>query len=143
MAGERARSGRRSVCAVLSPGAASHRENGWDQIDWRHVNDNVRRLQMRIVKATKEGRWGRVQALQRLLTHSLSGKVLAVRRVTGNRGKRTPGVDRATWSTSAQKWTAVHQLRQHGYRPRPLRRAHIPKRDSTAMRPLGIPTVPA
>ena len=54
MAGERARSGRRSVCAILSPGAASHREDGWDQIDWRHVNDNARRLQMRIVKATKE-----------------------------------------------------------------------------------------
>ena len=141
MAGERVRSDRGSVRAVLSPGAASHREDGWDQINWRQVNDNVQRLQVRIVKATKEGRWSRVQALQRLLTHSFSGKVLAVRRVTGNRGKRTPGVDRATWSTSAQKWTAVHELRQHGYRPQPLRRVHIPKRDSAAMRPLGIPTM--
>ena len=43
---------------------------------------NVRRLQVRIVQATKEGRWGKVRALQRLLTHSYSGRVLAVRRVT-------------------------------------------------------------
>ncbi|MGH7487613.1 MAG: group II intron reverse transcriptase/maturase, partial [bacterium] len=56
-------------------------------------------------------------------------------------GRRTPGVDGETWSTSARKWTAVHQLRQYGYRPRPLRRVYIPKRDSTAMRPLGIPVM--
>ena len=72
MAGERVRPDRGSGRAVLSPGAASHQQDGWDQIDWRHVNDNVRRLQVRIVKATKEGRWGRVQALQCLLTHSAS-----------------------------------------------------------------------
>jgi len=72
MLGERVRSDRGSSRAVLSPGAASHREDCWDKIDWRHVNDNVRRLQVRIVKATKEGRRGRVQALQRLLTHSAS-----------------------------------------------------------------------
>nr|WP_234704715.1 reverse transcriptase N-terminal domain-containing protein [Sinorhizobium meliloti] len=36
---------------------------------------------------------GKVQALQRLLTRSQSGKMLAVKRVTENRGKRTPGVD--------------------------------------------------
>ncbi len=141
MTGESMGSDRRSVHPELSPGATSHGANGWDQIDWRRVNRNVHRLQVRIVKATKEGRWGRVKALQHLLTHSFSGRALAVRRVTGNRGRRTPGIDRETWSTSARKWTAVHQLRQFGYRPRPLRRVYIPKRDSTAMRPLGIPVM--
>lgn len=132
---------RRSVHPEASSGAASRGADGWDQINWRRINRNVRRLQVRIVKATKEGRWGRVKALQHLLTHSFSGRALAVRRVTGNRGRRTPGVDGETWSTPARKWTAVHQLRQYGYRPRPLRRVHIPKRDSTAMRPLGIPVM--
>lgn len=141
MTGERVRGGRASVHPGPLSGAASHGEDGWDRIDWHQVNQDVRRLQVRIVKATKEGRWGRVKALQRLLTHSFSGKALAVRRVTGNRGRRTPGIDRETWSTPAQKWTAVHQLRQHGYRPRPLRRVYIPKRDSSAMRPLGIPVM--
>ena len=54
---------------------------------------------MRIAQATKVGRWGKVRALQRLLTHSYSGKVLAVRRVTENDGKKTPGVDQEIWDT--------------------------------------------
>ena len=76
-----------NACALF------HSEVDWNAIDWRTANRNVRRLQVRIVKATQEGRWGKVKALQRLLTHSYSGKVLAVRRVTENRGKNTPGVD--------------------------------------------------
>ena len=54
----------------------------WDAIDWQTVESNVRRLQARIVKATKEGRWNKVRALQHLLTHSASGRLLAARRVT-------------------------------------------------------------
>ncbi len=65
-------------------GASSHKEIDWNQIDWQKVKGNVRRLQVRIVKAVEAGRWGKVKALQRLLTRSFSGKVLAVRRVTEN-----------------------------------------------------------
>ncbi|MGH9946210.1 MAG: reverse transcriptase N-terminal domain-containing protein [Pyrinomonadaceae bacterium] len=42
--------------------------------------------------ATQEKRWNKVKALQHLLTHSLSGKLLAVKRVTENSGKRTSGL---------------------------------------------------
>ena len=45
------------------------------------------------MKATQEGRWGKVKALQHLLTHSFAAKALAVKRVTENKGKDTPGVD--------------------------------------------------
>jgi hypothetical protein len=55
--------------------------------------------QRRLVKATRERRWGKVKALQHLLPHSFSGKALAVKRVTGNKGKRTSGVDGALWLT--------------------------------------------
>jgi RNA-directed DNA polymerase len=120
-------------------GAAS-RPVDWHQIDWSHAHRIVRRLQARIVKATQQGRWGKVQALQHLLTHSHSGKVLAVRRVTENHGKRTAGVDRVTWDTPEQKMAAVHDLRQRGYRPQPLRRVYIPKRNGK-LRPLSIPTM--
>src|SRR5438309_9502077 len=58
----------------------------------------------------KANRWGRVRALQRLLTHSYSGKVLAVRRVTENNGKKTPGVDQEIWDTPEKKTQAVHAL---------------------------------
>ncbi len=68
-------------------GAASRATLDWHQIDWYKAQRTVRRLQARIVQATQAGRWNRVKALQHLLTHSFSGKALAVRRVTENQGK--------------------------------------------------------
>jgi RNA-directed DNA polymerase len=96
---------------------------------------------VRIAQATKQGSWGKVRALQRLLTHSNSGKVLAVRRVKENTGKKTPGVDQEIWNTPEKKIQAVHALKRRGYQPQPLRRVYIPKSDGKTMRPLGIPTM--
>jgi hypothetical protein len=80
--------------------------------------------------------------LQRLLTCSYSGKVLAVRRVTENNGKKTAGVDRIIWDTPEEKTKAVHDLKRRGYQPLPLRRVYIPKKsDRKTKRPLGIPTM--
>src|SRR6266404_2450967 len=67
--------------------------------------------------------------------------VLAVRRVTENNGKATPGVDQEIWDTPEKKTQAVHALKRRGYRSRPLRRVYIPKSDGKTMRPLGIPTM--
>lgn len=129
------------MTAAITAGAVSHNMN-WHAIDWQKAHENVRRLQARIVKATQEGKWGKVKALQHLLTHSFSGKALAVKRVTENQGKRTPGVDREIWDTPAKKAAAIHSLRQRGYQPLPLRRIYIPKSsDKTKKRGLGIPTM--
>ena len=81
--------------AVKIACASSASASPWNQMDWGKYERQVSRLQARIVKATREGRWGKVKALQWLLTHSFSGKALAVRRVTGNQGKDTAGVDGA------------------------------------------------
>src|SRR5438128_1137238 len=121
-------------------GASFHGVTDWHAIDWQSVNQNVRRLQERIVKATQEGKWNKVKALQRLLTHSFSGKALAVRRVTENQGKNTPGVDQVLWDTPEKKTQAIRDLRQRGYHPQPLRRVYIPKSNG-AQRPLSIPTM--
>jgi RNA-directed DNA polymerase len=121
-------------------GAASHAPLDWHAINWRAVHRNVRRLQARIVKAEQEGRRGKVKALQRLLTRSFSGRALAVRRVTENQGKRTPGVDGETWNTPHQKATALHMLRPRPYRVQPLRRVYIAKKNGKR-RPLSIPTL--
>jgi RNA-directed DNA polymerase len=112
----------------------------WPGIDWRKVKRNVRRLQARIVKAIEAGKWGKAKALQHLLTHSFSGKALAVKRVTENRGKRTPGVDGEIWDTPRKKAQGISELRQHGYRAKPLKRKYIPKPNGK-QRPLGIPTM--
>lgn len=123
-------------------GAVSHPEMGWYDIDWQKAHKEVRRLQARIVKATQEGRWGKVKALQRLLTRSYSAKVLAVKRVTENDGKKTPGVDGVVWNTPQKKWRAISDLCQRGYHPQPLRRIYIPKTSNPAKkRPLSIPTM--
>src|SRR5580693_1531220 len=112
----------------------------WEQLDWPQCERNVRRLQARIVKATQAGRWGKVQALQRLLTHSFSGKALAVKRVTDNKGRRTSGVDGEIWLTPESRYKAIGRLRRRGYQPLPLRRVYIPKSNGK-MRPLGIPAM--
>jgi RNA-directed DNA polymerase len=124
----------------VTTGAPFHGVTDWHAIDWKVANHNVRRLQARIVKATQEKRWGKVKALQRLLTHSFSGKALAVRRVTENQGKNTPGVDKVTWNTPHKKINAVYSLRQRDYHPQPLRRIYIPKKNGKK-RPLGIPVM--
>jgi RNA-directed DNA polymerase len=130
------------MTAQIEAGAASHPQGlDWHTIDWYKVHQNVRRLQARIVKATQQGKWGKVKALQRLLTHSFSGKALAVRRVTENHGKDTPGVDGAIWNTPKKKAQAVYSLNPRGYQPLPLRRVHIPKSNSKKLRPLGIPAM--
>lgn len=111
----------------------------WHGIPWQDVFREVGRLQARIAKAAKAGQWRKVRSLQRLLTKSESAKALAVRRVTENRGRNTPGIDRQTWSTPEAKWNAIGTLSQ-GYKPQPLRRVYIPKANGER-RPLGIPTM--
>src|ERR1043165_8193940 len=81
----------------------------WKTIDWSLVGQEVRRLQMRIAKAIQAGRHRRAQAL-----------LLAVHRVTTNRGAKTPGVDNVIWRSDKQKLHAAINLKRHGYKPRPL-----------------------
>jgi len=126
--------------AEQSACASSGNDTLWNQTDWHECERKVRRLQARIVKATREGRWNKVRTLQRLLTRSFSGRALAVKRVTENQGKNTPGVDGKTWSTPATRYQAIGTLRRRGYQPQPLRRVYIPKANGK-LRPLGIPTM--
>ena len=112
---------------VRLTGAPSVNGNDWKAINWHKARREVRRLQIRIAKAVRDGRYGRVKALQWLLTRSFSGKALAVKRVVSNRGRKTPGVDGAIWSTPKQRMTAVQNLKRHGYKSLPLRRIYIPK----------------
>ena len=100
----------------------------------------VRKLQLRIAKAFREGKPGRVKALQRILTRSLAARTLAVQRVTTNKGKNAPGADRNLWKTPGEKTRNVQVLKRKGYTPLPLRRIYIPKKNGK-LRPLSIPTM--
>jgi RNA-directed DNA polymerase len=123
-----------------STDASFDRPTDWDSIDWSAVQQLVRGLQVRIAKATQAGKHRRANALQWLMTHSWSARLLAVRRVTTNRGAHTPGVDNVIWRTDKQKLQAADNLNRHGYKPSPLRRLYIPKKNGK-LRPLSIPTL--
>lgn len=121
-------------------GALQTQPTQWHQSNWEKCHQTVARLQARIVKATQQGKKGKVKVRQGILTHSFSAKAIAVKRVTENRGKKTPGIDRQTWSTPVQKFKAVVSLHRRGYPPKPVRRIYIPKANGQK-RPLGIPTM--
>jgi hypothetical protein len=127
---------------VSAAGAFSAPAQMWEQANWSDIDAEVKRLQMRIAKAVREGRWGKAKALQRLLTRSHSGKMLAVKRVTENSGKRTPGVDGRTWLTPAGRWKGMLSLRHRGYRAMPLRRVYIPKSNGAASAGNSLYAVP-
>jgi RNA-directed DNA polymerase len=113
----------------------------WTRIDWEQAKKAVAQLQARIVKAQKQGRYSKVKSLTRILTRSFYAKALAVKRVTSNTGKRTPGVDKVRCNTDKRKAQAILELQQEAYRAKPLRRILIPKLGSDKKRPLGIPTM--
>jgi RNA-directed DNA polymerase len=126
--------------AEMLAGAAPERTPDWHSIDWKTVWRTVRRLQARIVKAVAEGRWNQVKALVYRLTHSFSGRALAILRVVSNSGAKTLGVDGVLGNTPESKSAAFNTLRRHGYQPQPLRRVDIPKSNGQR-RGLGIPTM--
>ena len=76
-----------------------------------------------------------------MLTHSHSAKLLAVRIVTQNRGKRAVGVDGQLWKSASDKMRAALSLTDQQYRAHPLRRIYIPKPGKSTKRPISIPTM--
>jgi RNA-directed DNA polymerase len=98
--------------AAMPAGAAPGLAADWHSLDWKKVYRTVRRLQARIVKALRAGRWGKVKALVYLLTHSFSGRALAILRVVTNSGAKTPGVDGILWNSPEIKTAAFSTL--HG-----------------------------
>ena len=136
MNGNCSTTGRKSFERLPDAAALEHQ---WKSIDWKKAETEVNRLQARIAKAAQEKKWNTVKRLQYLLTHSYYAKALAVRKVTTNKGKKTPGVDGELWSTPAAKMRGVLTLTDKGYKAKPLRRVFIEKKGKKAKRPLGIP----
>lgn len=113
----------------------------WNSIDWKQAEAYVNRLQIRIVKAVKKEKWRLVKRLQKLLTNSFYARALAVKRVTTNKGKKTPGIDGITWEKDSDKARAVLELNTISYHAKPLKRVYIEKYGEKEKRPLGIPTM--
>jgi RNA-directed DNA polymerase len=82
----------KQMTVMVKPLAGASSAASWDTTPWQTVHKQVKQLQMRIAKAVREKRYGKVKALQWLLTHSHYGKFLTVKRVTQSVGAKTPGL---------------------------------------------------
>lgn len=102
----------------VKPDAPTGDATKWHAIIWDAARRHVRRLQMRIAKAVKEGKPGKVKSLQWLLTHSFHSKLLAVKRVTSNRGKKTPGIDGILWKGNRAKMQAAISVKTNAFSSR-------------------------
>jgi RNA-directed DNA polymerase len=88
-----------TVQKISVAGAAPASGERWNQVNWQQAESQVHRLQMRIAKAVQQEKWGKVKALQWLLTHSHHAKLLAVKRVSSNAGAKTSGIDKVRWQS--------------------------------------------
>ena len=122
--------------------AAFRSAENWNTINWDYHRTVVKKLQLRITKATQLGKYRKVKTLQWLLTHSFSAKLLAVRKVMQNKGSKTPGVDGIIITKPEDKLALAKNIKRRDYQPSPLRRIYIPKAgNKKKLRPLGIPTI--
>jgi len=109
-------------------------------LNWKKIQKYVKKLQMRIAKAVRENKFHKAKSLFRLLVNSFYAKLLSILRVITNKGGKTAGVDKVVWNKKDDFATLAQSLTPRGYKPQPLRRIYIPKRNGK-LRPLGIPTM--
>jgi len=117
--------------------------DNWQSVDWRSVEEDVRRLRQRIFTAAQAGDLKRVRSLQKLMLRSRANALVSARRATEiNAGRKTAGVDGKVVLLPQAKAELAEwaQHRSGSWMPRPVRRVYVPKANGKR-RPLGIPVI--
>lgn len=116
----------------------------WTDINWSKIEKYVDKLQKRIYRAENEGNHYKARNLQRLLIHSDSTLLLAIKRVTQtNKGKRTAGIDGFKVLSNKARGRLFDKMKAMNIRlhkPKPAFRKYIPKKNGK-YRSLGIPVI--
>jgi len=113
----------------------------WHTLPWKPIQRHVFTLPTRMYRAACREDVTTVRTLQRVLMHSRSAKLLAVRKVPqANQGTKTPGVDGITSFTPPQRLTVARTFPLAGTAA-PVRRVWIPTPSPPELRPLGMPTL--
>jgi len=79
----------------------------WHNIDWPRVIRRVRRQQIKIGVRYNNKDYGLLKQLQDNLVRSWEARALAVRTVTTNKGRKTPGTDGVIWDDPESKVAAI------------------------------------
>ena len=118
---------------------------GWDAVNWRLHEENVRQLRRRIFKAAKEQDLAKLRSLQKMMLRSWSNTLISVRQVAQrNTGRKTAGIDgEVALTASARMALAVRVHRSaRAWEPFPVKRVSIAKSNGM-LRGLGVPTATA
>jgi RNA-directed DNA polymerase len=105
--------------------------DSWEAVDWRHHEDNVRRLRQRIFTAVKDGDLAKVRNLQKLMLRSWSNTLVSVRQATQrNAGRATAGIDGEVALTSPARMQVAVRVHQSigSWQPRAVKRVYIVRR---------------
>lgn len=78
-------------------------KNNWNDLNWRKIYASVKILQSELVVAYKNKDWVKVHFIQEKLAMSFDARCIAVRKVTVNDGKKTPGFDNIVWNNPIKK----------------------------------------
>src|SRR5450756_1888864 len=99
----------------------------WDEVEWRRVEQDVRRLRQRIFTASQAGHRKRVRNLQKLMLRSRANTLVSVRRVTErNAGRLTAGMDGEVVLTPKAKMDLVERVQYSSepFRASPVKRVY-------------------
>lgn len=122
-------------------------KQNWYQINWKLTYSYVSQIQRDLVVAYKNNDLENLYFLQNKLMMSFEGRAIAVRKITLNKGGKTPGIDGITWKSPSDKYLAISKLRvilvskSNSYKSGPIRRVWISKSTPNELRPLGIPNM--
>lgn len=89
----------------------SVRKIKWFGINWQRANAQVKQCQKEIAVAYRKGDLHKVKLQQHKLVSSFKRKRIAVKTVSSNKGKNTPGIDNVIWNTPASKYQTILNLK--------------------------------